>query len=138
MGTELGSIDGRGRPLVSITLPDRDTNLLALLDTGFNGALHCTRDIASVIGVVPQSEPIEVELAGGVMQNAQMGSLLIMWFGRQRQVDVFIAPSLAGRRRVVDGEPVALFGSSLLAPHLVLLDYGAGTVEIEDGEQSKR
>ena len=115
-----------------MALPDRDTNVLVLLDTGFNGALHCTRDIASEIGVVPVSERIEVELAGGVTQQAQVGSLRIVWFGRQRNVDVFVTASPASPRRLVDGEPVALLGSLLLAPHLVLLDYGINTVEIEE------
>ncbi len=103
--------------------------MLALLDTGFNGQLLCDRVAASLLGVVPSGRTEHVELAGGVQREAQVGWLRILWLGRERQVQVLVSMDETQPQR--DGEPTALVGGGLLAPSLILLDYGAGTIEIE-------
>ena len=103
--------------------------MLALLDTGFNGQLLCDRKAASQLGVAPSGRTERVELASGVERQAQYGLLVIFWLGRERQVEVLVTADEP--RTKVDGEPMALVGGALLSPSLVLLDYGAGTVEIE-------
>lgn len=132
MGTTLGSIDERYRPLLRIELPGDRGGFLALLDTGFNGELHCERSTAVQLGVTPLSEPVKTQLAGGVEQWAQFGQLDIVWMSRHRRVQVLVAIAEATTLR--DGDPTVLVGGGLLAPSLVLLDYGARLVEIEDQE----
>jgi predicted aspartyl protease len=129
VGVALWSIDARFRPLLRSKRPNGADDVLALLDTGFNGELLCDRIVASYLGVVASGQPERVELAGGVERVAQSGWLRVAWLGRERQVQVLVTADEPGPQR--DGEPIALVGGALLAPSLVLLDYGAGTVEIE-------
>ncbi len=129
MGVALGSIDGRFRPLLRLERPGGIDDVLALLDTGFNGELLCDRIVASHLGVVANGQLERVELAGGIEREAQSGRLTILWLGKVRQVQVLV--SVDEPRPKADGEPIALVGGALLAPSLVLLDYGAGTIEIE-------
>ena len=132
MGTEVGGIDARRRPVVRVTTPGDEIGLLALLDTGFNGELLCNVDAARALKIKPQGDVTRVELAGGLRQDAQYGWLQIVWLGLPRLVRVLVSSNAADARLLPnDDEPVALLGTGLLWPHLVLLDFSAGTVEIE-------
>ncbi len=132
MGVALGSIDGRFRPLLRIRCSNGGDEILALLDTGFNGERLCDRIVAAEIGTIPSGRSDSVELAGHIKSQAQVGHATILWLGQPRQVRVLV--SMAPPARHVDGEPVAIVGGALLAPSLVLLDYAAMTVEIEAQE----
>lgn len=130
MASELGSIDLRGRPLIRIVVAAGEFSALATIDTGFNGDVLCNLDVAIELGVLLESEEQTIELAGGVQQRAQVGSLLLVWLGRTIVVRVIVTPpSIAP---LGDGEPATLLGTGLLRPHLVLFDFSEMTVEIEE------
>ncbi len=106
-------------------------SFLALLDTGFNGDLYMTESVAAALHLDISDGKADVELAGGRQTNVWTSRAQIAWMGASRTVDVFVAPDTERSRPPHDGDPVALAGTGLLYPHLILLDFGAGTVEIE-------
>ena len=54
----------------------------------------------------------------------------IMWLDRERRVRVLVSDDW----RTVGDAPVGLLGTDLLAPHLLLVDFAEGAVEIETQE----
>jgi predicted aspartyl protease len=124
-----GSVDLRGRPVLRIGRVDGGDEFLAVVDTGFNGELLVSEEDIERIGVAVSRVAATVELAGGILHDVVQAKIEIMWMGRSRLVDVFISiePTL---RKPID-EPIALIGTGLLRPHLLLIDFDAGTVEIE-------
>lgn len=132
VGTALGSIDRRYRPLFRIARSEDDDEFVALLDTGFNGELMCDMAVVTVLDIQPSGRIEEVELAGGVKLHAQYGWMSIQWLGRPRRVSVLVAAIDENQLAKRNDEPVALVGGALLAPSLVLLDYNAGVIEIEE------
>lgn len=123
-----GHVDGIGRPLISVISIASGDPFVATVDTGFNGTLLTSAEDAPALGVRFLGQVERVELGDGRMVNLRLGLLTVDWLGSHREVDVFVsdAPSRGG-----EGRPVALVGAQLLAPHLLLVDYRAGTVEIE-------
>jgi predicted aspartyl protease len=102
---------------------------LALLDTGFNGELLVARSDIASLGILERGGVSEAELAGGQVFALQRGEGRIVWLGRERRVDVLISSEAYRPGR--DGDPIALIGTRLLVPHLLLIDFAAATVEIE-------
>lgn len=51
--------------------------------------------------------------------------------GAQRTVETLIAPAAPSPARARRDEPTVPVGTGLLHPHLVLLDFATGTIEIE-------
>lgn len=129
MRTLIGSIDLRRRPIVRIDKEGREDGFLALLDTGFNGELLVSQTDAEVLGFARRAGTSTAELAGGQVYELSRGQGEILWLGRKRRVDVLISAEATRPRR--DGEPVALVGTRLLAPHMLLIDFLSSTVEIE-------
>ena len=83
---------------------------------------------APTIGVRISGKTRQVELGDGRSIGLRVGRVVLSWLGAKREIDVFISdePSRGG-----EGRPLALIGAGLLAPHLLLVDYGAATVDIE-------
>jgi hypothetical protein len=131
VGIEIGSIDLLRRPLVRLALTATEDSILALLDTGYNGDLHMTRSIADRFAISVSDHADFVELAGGRIQKIRLGHTELRWLGRVRKVLVHISEDPPRSRPPREGNPVALAGTGLLYPHLALLDFEAGTVEIE-------
>jgi predicted aspartyl protease len=129
VGTVLGGVDDRRRPVVRVTLAERDESLLALVDTGFNGDLHVTESVALRFGFERTSFDSEVALADGNSVKVVRGRGTIQWLGKLRRVQVFIADDPRTHPR--EGEPDALLGTGLLSPHVLLVDFTAMTIEIE-------
>ena len=123
-----GHIDAIGRPLVSIVSLATGDPFLATVDTGFNGALMTSAFDAPTLGVRIIDSTLRVELGDGRSVVLRSGRLKLRWLGIERDVDVYLSDEPS---RGSEGRPVALIGSRLLAPHLLLVDYGAQTVEIE-------
>ena len=123
-----GHIDAIGRPIVSVVSVMTGDPFLATVDTGFNGALLTSIEDAPALGVRFAAQIADVELGDGRSVSLRKGRIVPHWLGARREVDVFISdePTRGG-----EGRPVALLGARLLAPHLLLVDYGAMTVEIE-------
>lgn len=128
MGTLIGNVDLKHRPLVRLELPGDSVGVLALLDTGFNGELIVPRDHVLELGFQARGGVAVVELAGGHRNEFQRGRGTIIWLGQERQVEILISSEPTIMR---EGDPVAIVGTRLLAPHLLLIDFGARTVEVE-------
>ena len=124
-----GNVDLRGRPVVRIGRADGGDDFLAVVDTGFNGELLVSSEDVPRIGVAASRVVATVELAGGLLQDVEQAKIEIMWMGRSRLVDIFIGIEPAVRKST--DEPIALIGTGLLRPHLMLIDFQSGTVEIE-------
>jgi predicted aspartyl protease len=106
-------------------------SFLALVDTGFNDDLYMTVAVATSLGIGVPEDFEYVELAGGVEVKAATARSAVRWLTVNRTVDVFVVAEGKPGRPFRDGDPVALAGTGLLHPHLILLDFEAGTVEIE-------
>lgn len=129
MATLIGSVDQLGRPVVRIGRTDGQDDFLALVDTGFNGGLFIAAADAAHLGVPLNDIKVKVKLAGGVQQSVVRTKWSIRWFGEHRTVDVLV--SLEPAQSHSPDEPVALLGTALLRPNLLLIDYEASTVELE-------
>ena len=132
VGKIIGSVDARGRPIIRLERPDRSDDLLAIVDTGFNGELLMSaRDAAahgfSSIGVLSAAE-----VAGGVIQQVAEARATIRWLDEVRRVELLITQTHSLPRS--GDEPVVLIGTKLLAPHLLFIDFATGTVDIESQE----
>lgn len=130
MGTQVGSVDGRLRCIVRIEQPGRD-GFTALLDTGFNGELLVSRSEINCLGITLLGAVEEAELAGGVRQQVEMGHCTIDWFGSKRKVEVLVAANDTERPGSSE-DPAALVATALLSPHLLLIDFAARSIEIEE------
>jgi predicted aspartyl protease len=126
---QIGSVDARGRPVLRVAMRGAEDEILVVVDTGFNGDLFISSNDAGKLGIRFSGIEEKVEVAGGVMQRVDNTNCELMWFGKPRLVDVIIGLESARPRR--EDEPIALIGTGLLRPHLLLIDYDAGTVEIE-------
>jgi predicted aspartyl protease len=112
-------------------LPDSEDDLLVTVDTGFNGQLliHDTELVRLGSDITwPTSE---IELAGRERRAVGIVTVRIVWFGQQREVDVFVAGGVPSRAAVAD-DPVGLLGTVLLAPHRLMIDFATGRVVISE------
>jgi predicted aspartyl protease len=123
-----GSVDHRLRPLVRLRFVGCEDDVLATVDTGFNGQLMMILGDARRLGVSMHKDAEEVELGHGEKISVQLGTARIAWLERERAVAVLVSQRSEPTR---DGEPVVLIGTRLLTPHLLLVDFEARTVEIE-------
>ena len=105
-----------------------EDEVLATIDTGFNGQVMVVAGDAASVGVHLRDGGERVELGHGESVNVRTGRLRIRWLDVEREVNV-----LVGERREAsrEGEPMMLIGTRLLSPHLLLVDFGTNTVEIE-------
>jgi predicted aspartyl protease len=116
---------------VRVKLVGAEDDFLALVDIGFNGNLLMTRTTTMQLGFTLREELDIVEFADGRSERVNLGNGVVEWLGGVRRVEIFASPDSARQRMRRDGEPVALLGTGLLAPHILLIDFGAGTVEVE-------
>ena len=130
MPTQVGHVDGRRRPLVRVELGGTADDILALMDTGFNGELLLTAEDAVRLGFTRRDGTSYAQLASGQSVSVQRARGTILWLGRTRRVEALATSEEVSTRHVDD--PVALVGTQLLSPHLVLIDFRAGTIEIEE------
>jgi predicted aspartyl protease len=121
----IGSIDARGRPVVRVD--GNDDSLLVVVDTGFNGDLMVTLEAARSLGIVVGADETNVELGDGTVARVYEARTTIDWLGEQRSVRVLVSSAW----RSGGDDPVGLLGTELLKPHLLLVDFGKDTVEIE-------
>jgi predicted aspartyl protease len=128
MAKLIGSIDQLVRPLARVKLLKRDEELLALIDTGFNGELMMGLDAARVKGVEFDEKLATDEYASGEIRDVFEGRLEIQWPGQRRRVSVLVSDVIPPPKA---DAPAALIGTRLLRPHLLMIDFGADTLEIE-------
>lgn len=117
-----------GRPIVSVVSLATGDPFLATIDTGFNGAMITSAFDAPRLGVQLSDQQIEVELGDSRLVALRVGRIKLLWLGQQCEIDILISdePPRGG-----EGRPMALIGAELLMPHLLMVDYGAKTVDIE-------
>lgn len=126
-----GHVDALGRPIVALVSLATGDPFIALIDTGFNGWLMVSGADAPTLGVRFIQDFETLRMADGRSVQVRSGRLVVEWLGRRREIEVFVSdePSQAG-----EGQPIALIGAELLVPHLLMVDYGAKTVDIETQE----
>jgi predicted aspartyl protease len=102
--------------------------VLATIDTGCNGEARMAAGDASALGATLLEDAEGVELGRGRSANVRVGRLRISRPGAEREVAVLVGD----REEPSNGEGrVLLIGTRLLSPHLLLIDFGAGTLETE-------
>jgi predicted aspartyl protease len=124
----VGAIDRLRRPVIRLETPAGDS-FLALVDTGFNGELMLSEADAGSLGFTVSRLTLKVMLAGDTSQIIKEGSGRIRWFDTDRKVNLIVSPTSHLRR--ADDDPIALIGTRLLTPHLLLVDFEANTLEID-------
>ena len=129
MAKLIGSVDHLGRPLVRLSdVGVNNEEILALVDTGFNGGLMMGHQLAKALEVELDEDSVRVELGNGAAANVHQGYVELIWLGRRRTAQVFASANWVQRD---PDAPAALLGTGLLRPHLLLVDFEAATVEIE-------
>ena len=123
-----GSVDQLGRPLIRVRPSGAQDDILALVDTGFHGELMMGVSTARELKIELSDDLHGIELGNGTMAHVLVGVISLSWMGAQRTARVLAAETWT----TLDADaPVAIVGTRLLAPHLLLVDCDAGTVEIE-------
>jgi clan AA aspartic protease len=103
---------------VSASRDAKRTELVAWVDTAFNGGLAIPRQQVAELGLVKESSA-EAVLADGRLVELETFACFIDWFENCYEIQV------AGS----DGE-YALLGTMLLNGHRLQIDYAAKTVEL--------
>jgi predicted aspartyl protease len=123
-----GSVDELGRPVVRVRPGAGGDDFLAIVDTGFNGELMMGMEAARQLNVTLSDAMVHVELGTGITQRVRNGSLTVQWMGQELNSRVLVSdtwPLLKG------DAPIAMIGTRLLRPHLLLVDFDSSSVEIE-------
>jgi predicted aspartyl protease len=102
---------------------------LATVDTGFNGDLFMSAADAKLLGWQGSGLRSVVKLADA-NREIEEAQAVIIWMGRARKVELLL--SHADPSPSATDEPIALIGTRLMTPHLLLIDFQAATVEIEE------
>jgi predicted aspartyl protease len=117
-----GTVNSRGWPIVRVTVyhpsgPYRQ-DLDVMVDTGCEVELVLsTLDIAAL--GLPYWRTQAVQFGDGSSRAVGVHDALIDWFGTRHPIKVYESANRPG-----------LLGARLLAPRTLVIDYGAGTVEI--------
>jgi len=127
----LGHVDARDRPIVSLSVPDQEDGIPVVIDTGFNGELLIHSTDIDRIGCNLTDLTVTAEFAGRQRQLLNRARGRLVWFGRQRDVDVLVAMTNAPRSPTAD-EPIGLLGTALLSPHTLTVDFAARRVVIRE------
>ena len=119
-----GFVDDQLRALlpvpVSASLDGNRTEILAWIDTAFNGGLTIPRNLAADLGLVEVSY-VEAILADGKYVELPLFRCVIDWFGKRYETQIAAS----------DGK-FALLGTMLLADRDLHVDYKARTVELRN------
>lgn len=108
LGKIEGGVDARGRPVVRIAFFGVTDDILALVDTGFNGQLMLSESDASSHGIQSTGVYSSAELASGEVRQIGEARAVVQWMGEQRRVEVLL--SAQPLKRGAD-EPIALIGT---------------------------
>jgi len=118
-----GDVDEKLRALVPISVgvgdDDERQEVLAWVDTAFNGSLVLPRSTIGKLGLIQESSA-EAVLADGNTVELETYVCFIDWFGSTYETQV-----------VANDSEYPLLGTMLLAGHRVEIDYNKRTVTIE-------
>lgn len=132
VATVVGSVDQRRRPIIRLQISGARDDVVALLDTGFNGELLVAQQDVQRLGVNVRPLSSQAIMGDGSVVEVRRGDCSIMWLGSTRRTEVLVS-SVFVRAKLAD-DPVVLIGTQLLSPNLLLIDFAAATVEIEAHE----
>lgn len=104
---------------VSASLEGNRTEILAWIDTAFNGGLALPRNLVADLGLVEVSY-VEAILADGTSVELPLFRCIIDWFGHRYETEIAAS----------DGK-FALLGTLLLAERELHIDYRAKTVGLQ-------
>jgi predicted aspartyl protease len=117
-----GTVDDRLRALVQVLVgPSRSgqrQEILAWVDTAFNGGLTIPRPLIASLGL-PQQSSIEAVLADGRITSLETYGCFFEWFGGVYSTQV-----------VASDGAFPLLGTQLLDGHRLMVNYPAKTIEI--------
>ncbi len=117
-----GFVDDQLRALLRVPVSaSRDgprTELLAWIDTAFNGGLTIPRKLVAKLGL-PKRSSAEAILADGRSVELETFACYFDWFGNTYETQIAAS----------DGE-FPLLGTMLLEGHRLNIDYAAKTVEL--------
>lgn len=115
-------MDEKRRPLLTLQLRDGG-QLLALVDTGFNGQIWMAQAGAIALGIDHDENYSDTGHAVGMrpIETAE-GKLVIVWLGQERVVDVIVDIDSA-HRTIHPSEPIGLIGTELLDPATVSINF---------------
>ena len=117
-----GRVDEKLRALIPISVAasadDERTEILAWIDTAFNGGLTIPRVRIQALGLVQESSA-EAVLADGNTVELETYACFLEWFGATYETQV-----------VVNDSEFPLLGTMLLARHRLEIDYERKTVAI--------
>ena len=133
-----GSVDGLRRPLLRLTINGRGDDILATVDTGFNGELLMPEIDARELGIVPLGVEGRITLGDGSEILVKQAIAILVWLGLERDVRIHLTASVRppqDRSRPAD-DPIALIGTSLITPNILEINFGARTVAILSDSQS--
>lgn len=128
MAKVIGNVDDLGRPVVRLEFPNGE-GCLAVVDTGFNRSILLLATQAAAFGFVIEQNTEAVELATTVRVEVRRAIGTILWLGRAVTVDALISNEAASIHRPDVAR--ALIGTELLNGCLLLVDFVAGSAEIE-------
>jgi len=118
-----GFVDDQLRALLPVPVSaSRDgnrTEILAWIDTAFNGGLAIPRNLVVELGLAEVSY-VEAILADGTSVELPLSRCIIDWFGNRYETEIAAS----------DGK-FALLGTVLLADRDLHVDYKARTVELQ-------
>jgi len=129
-----GSVDDLKRPLVRIEAAGFSDPLLALVDTGFNGALLLDEAQAVRLGFSVAGDSIKpLRLASQQNENFMLGQGSFVWLGERRTIVAYVlieTPGERGARNARTTEEEILIGTELLADCRLEIDFPARKVLI--------
>ena len=129
-----GSVDDRKRPLVRIETPGFIDPLVALVDTGFNGALLIDEAQAARLGFSVARDSIRpVQLASQRNEDFMVGRGSFLWLGERRTITAHVLIETQSERRarnVRKTEEEILIGTDLLSDCRLEIDFPARKVLI--------
>lgn len=118
-----GFVDDQLRALLPVSVspsPEGNrTEILAWIDTAFNGGLAIPRELATDLGLVEVSY-VEAILADGTPVELPLFRCIIDWFGHSYETEIAAS----------DGK-FALLGTVLLGDRVLHIDYKTKTVSLQ-------
>ena len=116
-----GFIDEHGNPLIEVEVGGRKetTNVLTLVDSGFDGELCLPIEVAIPLGL-ELSGIQTIELADGSVKRELVFVGSVRWEGRPRSVRISLTTS-----------EKAIIGRELMLNRKLIIDFRSGEVKIE-------
>lgn len=125
----LGGLDAQSRPLVRLRIEHAEDELVCVVDTGYNGELWMSAELADTFGLTPSMLTERAEVASGSRVAVRTAGTRIEWLGSMRDVRVHI-PERASEQARRRGPDHALLGVGLLRTAVLVANFPIGLVQI--------